>query len=243
MAEKNQAPKSKSIWSKLKDMAIEDTDSKNENEEVQVSEEEINAASRNTTSAAPKFNYSSAPAVNSVPGYVPQGQFDQNYYNHFSELLEEKNLPGTDYLELVKAKRKMDSNPQFAGMAEAAKFNSAYIALSSNDEKLTKDSLLKSADFYLEVLQQEEAEFTKEHASELENEVTARLREVEKETAEIAKLNAQIQEKQQRVAQFNSDAEAARIKLDFASRNFKATVEIYKGQIQQDKVSIQNFLV
>lgn len=241
MAEKNNKTEQsakKGWFDKLKDAVMEDSDSSSKSEDLGAS------SAPDNFKTATGFQYSTNIGVNAMPGvnFNQQGQFDQNFYNRFLQLIEEKNLPGTDYFEFSKAKKKLDSNQQMAGMPEPAKYQSAFIPLQSNDEKLTKESLLQSIDHYLNELDKEQVEFMQQHDSELTLEVNARFGEMEKEAQEIAALNVKIQEKQQKIGTLNVEAETAKAKIEATSRNFKVTFDAFTNQIKQDKTNIQNFI-
>jgi len=161
------------------------------------------------------------------------------------QLIEENNIEGVDYLEFSKAKKAMDGIP---GMAEAVKYQSAFATLSAN-AKITKEHLLKTADFYIEKLDADSKEFEVEMKHELTAQVQSRIDkskskegEIANKQEEIAKLTAEINNLQVEIGQNNVEAQQYQFNIDTTAKNFKATLEAVKAQINSDKQNIQNFI-
>lgn len=240
MADKEKDKKtSGGLFKKLSSLVFEET------ETTEVSKETSEA----TQSTGKGFVYSDSqstvnPQVNlSIPN--ANGVFDQKFYNHFLEIIEENNIEGVDYLEFSKAKKAMDGIP---GMAEAVKYQSAFASLSAN-AKITKEHLLKTADFYIEKLDVDAKEFENERDSEIKNQVQSRIEQaktkegqIASKQEEIAKLQAEINNLQVEIGQINVEAQQYQFNIDATAKNFKTTLEAVKAQISSDKQNIQNFI-
>ena len=244
MADKEKDKKtSGGLFKKLSSLVFEET------ETTEVSKE-TSETTQSTQTTGKGFVYSDSQAGTSNPQVnlsIPNanGIFDQKFYNHFLEIIEENNIEGVDYFEFSKAKKAMDGIP---GMAEAVKYQSAFASLSANS-KITKEHLLKTADFYIEKLDVDAKEFENERDSEIKNQVQSRIDQaktkegqIASKQEEIAKLQAEINNLQVEIGQLNVEAQQYQFNIDATAKNFKTTLEAVKAQINSDKQNIQNFI-
>lgn len=231
------------LFKKLSSLVFEET----ETSEVT---KETSDATQSSSSTGKGFVYSDSQSSNTNPQVnlsIPNanGVFDQKFYANFLKLIEDNNIEGVDYLEFSKAKKAMDGIP---GMAEAVKYQSAYASLSAN-AKITKEHLLKTADFYIEKLDTEAKEFESEMSNEVAAQVHARMEQSKQKESqiankqeEIAKLQAEINNLQVEIGQTNVEAQQYQFNIDSTAKNFKVTLEAVKAQINSDKQNIQNFI-
>jgi len=230
------------LFKKLSNLVFEET----ETSEVK----ETSDPSQTSSSNGKGFVYSDSQANNtntqvnlSIPN--TNGVFDQKFYSSFLQLIEDNNIEGVDYLEFSKAKKAMDGIP---GMAEAVKYQSAFASLKANSP-ITKEHLLKTADFYIEKLDVEAKEFENEMGKEVTAQVHSRMEhsktkegQIASKQEQITKLQAEINTLQTEIGQSNVEAQQYQFNIDATAKNFKVTLEAVKAQINSDKQNIQNFI-
>ncbi len=218
-------------------------------EDTTTSEETTNSTAASSNAQPNKFQYSETTQSTNIPSNlgIPNvgGTFDEKFYNSFLHVLENNNIEGVDYLEFSKAKKAMDNIP---GMAEAVKYQSTYASLKANST-ITKEQLLKTADFYIEKLENEGKEFDVEMQNEISAQVHARNEqskskeaEIVKKQEDIAKLQNEINVLNAEIGQSNVEAQQFQAKIDSTAKNFKITLEAVKGQINLDKQNIQTYI-
>ena len=244
MAEENKKSK-KSWFSKIGDAMFE-TESSSSTEEKTTS---VSDAPEVTPGS--KFAYSEA--TNGTPANMTNfampnstGVFDQKFYESFLKIIEENNVEGIDYYEFSKAKKANDNIP---GMGEPLKFQSAFHTLKANYPDLTKEVLLKTADFYLEKLEQEAEHFKAEMDNEISSQITSRQNQVKakqdeiaRKQAEIVKIQTDMVTLQGDINTLNNEAQQIQVKIDSTAKNFQVSLDVLKAQIANDKQNIQNFI-
>lgn len=229
----------KGLFGKLHNLVFEE----DKNEDVE--KENTETAGVKTTGS---FNYSNV-SQNQSPGMVipnVNGVFDQKIYDSFLKVIEKNNIEGIDYYEFSKAKKANDSIP---GFTDQMKFQSAFHTLRANYPTLTKQILNETANFYIEKLDEEEKSFNEEMQSEIASQITTRLNQAKGKQDEIAEKNEQIQKLQAEMTQLNGEigalnveAQNTQLNIDNTAKNFKVSLEVLKGQINQDKANIQQFI-
>lgn len=237
----------KSLWSKMGNWIYEETSDNSENTEKVEETANVNAG---VNQSSGNFNYSQVQNNSAVPGNLgimnANGIFDEKFYNGFLKVLEDNNLDGVDYFEFSRAKKANDNLP---GFTEAMKYQSAFNTLKTISPTITKEHLLKTADFYIEKLGSEEQEFSAEMQNEVNNQVTARLdlakqkeKAIADKQAQILALQNEIVGLQTEIGQVNLEAQQKQAQIDTTAKNFKVTIDVVKAQINQDKANIQNFI-
>jgi peptidoglycan hydrolase CwlO-like protein len=245
----NQTKPKKGWLSKLNGLVFEE-----ENTEVK-EETSTETSSQNSVSNTPsKFSYSDVSQNN--PQNIPanlgipnaNGVFDEKFYNSFLQVIEANNIDGMDYFEFSRAKKANDATP---GFTEPMKYQTAFNTLKtfSSTPVLTKEHLIKTADFYLTKLAEEEKEFTNEMQHEVEAEVNSRLAqaklkqdEITKKQEEIAKLQAEMGQLQGEISSLNVEAQQVQAKIDSTAKNFKVSLDVLRGQIELDKQNINAYI-
>lgn len=197
-----------------------------------------------------------APAVNTVkntttiltaPVIPSGGAFNQDMYQHIMKSLEESNKPGIDYWEFLVTKKQMDAQP---GMTEQMKYASAFIGMkSASGNQLTKESLLKDADFYIGVVDKEVQEFSQEISSSRAEKVDALIAEAKEKDAKVEekiqlinKLNEEIAQLRNESSGLQNEAQNNSVKFENALKNFTTTAEVIKKQINDDKANITQYI-
>jgi uncharacterized protein (DUF3084 family) len=173
-----------------------------------------------------------------------KGEVNDRFLKILSDALEKNNLEGFDYLELKKSLQSLSSMP----MDEATRFKSAFAMASSMN--VSAKQLLDSADFYMNILSQEEQKFenalaqqksTKVHSQEeqvkqLEMTVKAKAEQIKQLTQEIDTLQQQITTTNTEIAE--QTAKVTKTKNDFAV-SYNAVTE----QIQNDVANMKKYLM
>ena len=229
------------LFKKLSNLVFEETETSETTEESTQTTSSQN--SKGFVYSDSQVNNTNSQVNLSIPN--ANGVFDQKFYSNFLQLIEDNNIEGVDYLEFSKAKKAMDAIP---GMAEAVKYQSAFASLKANST-ITKEHLLKTADFYIEKLDAEAKEFENEMGNEVSNQVHSRMEQSKIKESQIAskqeqivKLQAEINTLQGEIGQTNVEAQQYQFNIDATAKNFKATLEIVKAQINTDKQNIQSFI-
>lgn len=196
-----------------------------------------------TVTIPSSFNFSST-----INPAQTNGTFDPEIYKDLQVELEKNNLEGFDYLEFYKVRKRQESIPN---ITEPQKYLMAYesIQAMASNQDVTKEHLVKTADHYIDVLNNQENEFKSEMAKAMEAKVQTRLdaaqekqASIASKTEQIAKLNAEIGELNIAIQQDHSEAQQMKDKIEGTAKNFKYTIDIAKGEIERDKQSISNYI-
>ncbi|CAH0999807.1 hypothetical protein LEM8419_01107 [Neolewinella maritima] len=157
--------------------------------------------------------------------------------------LEKKNLDGFDYLEWKQSVGRLTE----IGMDQDTAINSAYITGSSVG--LTKEKLIKTANYYTEVLQDEQAQFMRSLEKHLVDNVEGKAKqtsELKKKIAnwetKIEQLQEQIRVATEQIESADSQIASARSKAEENQQGFEAALEVITNTINQDIADIQRVL-
>lgn len=166
------------------------------------------------------------------------GVVNKETYNTLMKVLEERNLPGPDYLELKKAADSM------AGVItdESTRYISAFSVLKSSNPKFNKAMVITSIDEYVKFIEAERAEAKTELQQIYENEVSFRQKEIQKRVGvietnkkKIEELNNEILAASQEINTINGEMLAKQSELDIQEKNFNATVDAVITGLTTDK--------
>jgi hypothetical protein len=182
----------------------------------------------------------------SLKDYVPSetpGKPDPKFVDVLLKAIEAANKEGFDYLEYktsLQSLQKMD-------MDEATRFKSAFVMAKTLG--LTKEKLLQSTDFYINILKSEEKKFKDALINQKEKQVKGRemdLKTIEKSMADkqamIEKLKAEIEAGQQQLSQIKAEISEAVQKIDSTNEQFMIALHSVLDQITEDRSKIQNYL-
>jgi len=169
------------------------------------------------------------------------GNFDQKIFDSLIKVLEEKNLPGEDYMEFMEALQNMKNIP----LEETVKMQTVLATLSSKG--LTKQKILESADFYTTALQDEKNKFNEALKQEITKQVESKQKEIKsledqnKSKAEqIAQLTTEINQNQQQISKVKTLVEEASQKIKSTETNFNFTFEAVVSQIKNNSNKIKS---
>ena len=157
--------------------------------------------------------------------------------------LEKKNLDGFDYLEWKHSVGKLTE----IGMDQDTAIHSAFITGSSVG--LTKEKLIKTANYYAEVLQDEKAQFMRSLEKHLVDNVEGKAKqtgELKKKIAnwetKIEQLREQIRAATEQIASADTQISAARSKAEENQQGFDQALEVITNTINEDIANIRRVL-
>jgi len=172
---------------------------------------------------------------NSEPAEIDEGVLD-----NIIAMLDEKNLPGPDYLELKKAANDevlLQSIPD-----EKMRFTVSYATLKAASPSLSKKQILQSILTYIQYIEDERGRGIEQFNKLWQEQVVAREEAVEKAKAEIAELEAKL-EKLKTFAQ-EQEGQVVAVKADCGKKKkeFNATVDYMIGKLRMDGAKLEEAL-
>ncbi|HQW11735.1 MAG TPA: hypothetical protein PK076_03155 [Saprospiraceae bacterium] len=162
-------------------------------------------------------------------------EIDTKSMDFLVQALYKNNLPEFDYLEFKQSMMALINMP----MEQTLAMKSAYTT--GNTVGLTKENLLKSADFYKNILQQEKIQFD----AALKNQTTSRiegrkkeqtklLSQIERNKELIRKLQEEMQQDQIQIDKITSEIDENINKIEQSRYKFEHTFSAILVQINQD---------
>jgi predicted nucleic acid-binding Zn-ribbon protein len=174
----------------------------------------------------------------------PQAQVDNKIAEQLTAALEQANLPGFDYFEYTQA---VDSQKDLIP-AEQARYQSVF-RMAATTMKLTVDSLLKSAQHYLDVLKGKENEFLSAVESHVSTEIVGKEKNItdidaqmQQKTEQIKKLTEEMNQIQQQKTVLQNEIAAGKAEVEKVKINFNATMQVLVNKITMDVQKIQQYL-
>lgn len=171
------------------------------------------------------------------------GQEDKEIKQQLLDALEKANLPGYDYFEFIKA---IDAQMTIIP-SEAMRFQSSFAMASTMG--VTVQTLLTSAQHYLDTLSAKEKEFIsalEKHSTDAvggkEGQISAIDSEMKKMAEQIQKLTQDINLLQEQRTVLTNEISTNRIKIDTVKNNFNATLKTINDRIINDINKIKQYL-
>ncbi|MFM9952058.1 MAG: hypothetical protein ACKV1O_29270 [Saprospiraceae bacterium] len=168
---------------------------------------------------------------------------DEKSVDFLTKALERNNQPGFDYLEYKQSLTALSK----MNMDEATAFKSAYATAATMG--LTKDKLLKTADFYKGILNTEKQEFDKALQKQVQDRVHSKQEEVKKlqiqieeHRAKIKELEAQMVKNQSIIDRADEDIRSATEKIETTRGHFEMTLKGILSDIDKDMNNINQYL-
>ncbi|MBS7363729.1 MAG: hypothetical protein KIH03_07960 [Paludibacteraceae bacterium] len=167
-------------------------------------------------------------------------EIDEGVLDNIIAMLDEKNLPGPDYLELKKAANDevlLQSIPD-----EKMRFSVSYATLKAASPSLSKKQILQSILTYIQYIEDERERGTEQFNKLWQDQVIAREEAIEKAKAEIAELEAKL-EKLKTFAQ-EQEGQVVAVKADCGrkKKEFNATVDYMIGKLRMDGAKLEDAL-
>lgn len=167
-------------------------------------------------------------------------EIDEGVLDNIIAMLDEKNLPGPDYLELKKAANDevlLQSIPD-----EKIRFTVSYATLKAASPSLSKKQILQSILTYIQYIEDERTRGTEQFNKLWQEQVVAREEAIEKAKSEIAELEAKL-EKLKTFAQ-EQEGQVVAVKADCGKKKkeFNATVDYMIGKLRMDGAKLDEAL-
>ncbi len=157
--------------------------------------------------------------------------------------LEKNNIEGFDYIEYKQAIGALAA----LDMDEATAFKSAYATATTMG--LTRDKLIKTAQFYLEILQKEKTQFEQAVRQQVQRQIAGKEQQaknyhksIETKQTQIETMKKQILEHQAKIVKLQEEVEEAKTKISATKQNFDKTFDLIEGSIQSDIDKIQVYI-
>lgn len=168
------------------------------------------------------------------------GQVDSNILENLCMVLDEKNIPGPDYLELKSAAN--DEQMKNAIPDEKNRFLCAYISMKANAQTLTKETIIGSIDKYIEYLEIERETALSELALKWKEEVEDKEALVETAQKELVELQEALNAKIKFISETNSEIANSKNQCAINKANFNSTVEYIINGLNADKIKLNEIL-
>lgn len=185
----------------------------------------------------------SAPAVGqpitNADGTI-QGQLDNKLFEQLCDVVEESNIPGPDYVELTKAAQ--NDAMKAAIPDENARLMAAYISMKATAPQLNRGIVLGSIDTYVSILEKERQNGLGELQTKWTENVENPEKEVVKAQEDIAKLQKELQDKIQFVAEQKTKIANAKNDHNIKKANFNYTFDVFIKKLQDDRVKLDAIL-
>jgi Mg2+ and Co2+ transporter CorA len=172
-----------------------------------------------------------------------KGDIDQRIFDSLEKALEENNQQGFDFLEFK------NSLKTLAGIIpdEATRYKSAYATAATMG--VTVDRLLESAAFYQSILEKERDNFTRAVNQQVDLNVTAKQKDVERlqtligqKAEQIKRLTEEIAAHQEELGRAQGIITEATSRIEATRTNFHFTLDAVMSQIQTDAENIRRYL-
>lgn len=168
---------------------------------------------------------------------------DEKSVEFLTNALEKNNLPGFDYIEYKQSLGALMA----MNIDEMTAFKSAYATAATVG--LTKDKLLKTADHYKGILNNEKAQFDAALEKQMQQRVKSKQDEVTKLKKQIDDYQLKIKQMQEKISEFEAivanadqDIRTAMEKIQSTSQNFEFTLKSILNEIDKDVESINRYL-
>jgi len=196
-------------------------------------EKTSSTASINTKKVATVSN------VSNIPTLV-EGETNEKMFDTLGEILDEKKLPGSDYLKLKQAAETLKS--VLPGNSEDDLLKAAFATMKANDKTFTKKKLCDSIDYYIKVAKDTQDNEISGLEKERKDKIEGPADEASQLNTEIAALSKQIEDKKAQVQSINNSISKEKTLLDTREKNLIATVNAMVSRLQNDKDKLNSIL-
>jgi hypothetical protein len=173
---------------------------------------------------------------------LSQGDIDK-FEKHFEDLFNNVNLPGPDYYEFWKMMETLEA----AVPDEAVRMNAVFSTLKV--QGLTKETLVSSAEKYLQVVDKDKLEFQSAVGSKVMGEIEGRknsitaLEEKNKQNAElIQKLTAEINDNIQKITSLKKEVIDEEAKINNNTNGYNIACDAMLAKLSSDIQKIKTSL-
>ncbi len=191
--------------------------------------------------SATKSTTSNAPASTDSKGAA--GKVTDKFMSILLAAMDKNNLEGFDYLEFKQALKNMESMP----MDEKTRYQSAFAMAKTMN--VTPEHLVKTANHYVAILQQEEQKFGQALTAQRSKQIGGReqqMGELEKgikaKAEHIKRLTQEIEADQKSLATIKNEISGAVVKVESTKNNFIASFNSLVAHIQKDIDNMAKYL-
>lgn len=175
----------------------------------------------------------------------PNGVLVPEIYEALSQVLEKRNLPGPDYLEL---KSSANAMKQFLP-DENQRLQASYATLKATAPKLTKEIILESIDNYIKFIESERADSEVELKTIYDTEVASRKSNIELLSSQIEEAKSKITEYQNLIMKISQDINtisaemlSKQSELEIKKNNFDVTINTFVSDLKSDRIKIETLI-
>lgn len=189
------------------------------------------------------------PVSTPVPDTVPvqnstgPGKVSKKFTNVLLGAMDKNNIDGFDFLEYKQALQNLAS----MNMDDETKYKSAFAMAKTMGATLAQ--LVKTAQFYLDVLKKEEDKFNVALTNQRSKQIDGKHQKmkqldqtIQKKTAQIKKLQEEIKQHQQQQQKLKSEIGGAAAKVEATQKDFVASYQHITRQIMKDVENMKRYL-
>ncbi len=186
---------------------------------------------------------SSKKTANTTESAGAAGQVTDKFMSILLAAMDKNNLDGFDYLEFKQALKNLENMP----MDEKTRYQSAFAM--AKTMKVTPEHLVKTADHYVAILQQEDQKFGQALAAQRSKQIGGReqqMADLEKgikaKAEQIQRLTKEIEADQKTLATIKEEISGAVVKVETTKNNFVASFNSLVAHIQKDIDNMKKYL-
>lgn len=175
-------------------------------------------------------------------GYTaPQGgRVDEAILKMISDVIDEHNIPGTDYYELNKIIESQDFMNAIPD--RRSRIISAFFSLKAQDPKVTKQTILDSIDFYKDVVNKEYQNVLAGYNESVENNINAPQKEIEQLLAQKQELMDKIAAIDQSVLGLQQEISNKTLELSCKKADYDVSFNLVLKNLDNEKTELNNIL-
>lgn len=177
-----------------------------------------------------------------TPGFINQTDLDK-FEKHFEELFDKVNLPGPDYYEFWKMMETLEA----AVPDETVRMNAVFSTFKI--QGLSKESLISSAEKYLQVVDKDKHEFQSAVNTKVLGEIEGRkssVEELEKKNIAnnevIQNLTKEINDNQQKISTLKKEVIDAEAKINSNKNGYNIACDAMLAKLSSDIQKIKTTL-
>lgn len=174
---------------------------------------------------------------------IQGGKVTEKFMDILLGAMDKNNIDGFDYLEYKQSLQNLEG----MDMDEATRYQSAFAMAKTMG--VTAENLLRTANHYLDILQQEEAKFERALVNQKDKQIgdrQSRIDQLDKVIAEkqrrIEQLQKEIDLHRQEMEQISGEIQGATVKVENTKNNFVVTYKVLVSRIQQDIDKMKQYL-
>lgn len=199
------------------------------------------------TKTTPSFTSSS---INSNPspsiGVVDAP--DETLIKHFTQIVDGANIPAPNYNTFRKTLNVTEPLKQSMAMNDVAHFQFTFAQMSATTP-ISKDTLLNTANKYLDVLKKDNDDYAKLIEEKKQTEIVSRQNQIndinsenQKKQNQIDQLNKDIQENQVKMTQINNEIIDQNLKIDQKVKAYNNAYASATRMIGDDITKIEQYI-